>query len=144
MVFAARLALLSMMLTVPAQAQDEEVIARSGVEVDTNVICDTQQQMERFVALLDGNQGNAEAAMAAVSAEHGTVDACVIATAAFRRGVPVSTVKGPTTDFDVTPITVVAVYTIGGPERSPPTQFFTLYPHDDQAGTTVGSGERDR
>ena len=62
-------------------------------------------------------------------------DACVIATAAYRRAGPVSTVKNGGATFDVMRIVVVGVYTVNGLEQSLPTEFFTLIPHDEQAGT---------
>lgn len=126
--FPLRIALFAFLQAVPAQAQDK-------VEIDTNLICDTQQQVERFVALFDGNLGSAEATVTAVNAENKTPDACVIATAAFQRGGAVSTVSTAETTFDVTRITVVGVYTVNGLERSDPTEFFTLVPREE---STVG------
>jgi hypothetical protein len=45
------IAALSLLLYLPAQAQ--------RVEVGTGVFCDTQKQMERFVALFDGDEETA-------------------------------------------------------------------------------------
>ena len=130
----------------PAAAQDAGKQDGTGpdgqdrVEIDTNLICDTQQQAERFVALLDEKGGSAEAAMAAVNAENNAMDACVIATAAYRRAGVASTVKNHAATFDVTRIVVLGVYTIKGLERSLPTEFFTLTPRGDEG--TVGQGQR--
>jgi hypothetical protein len=52
------IALLSLLLCFAARAQK--------IEVSTGVFCDTQKQVERLVALFDGN---AEKAMTAVNAE---------------------------------------------------------------------------
>ena len=49
------------------------------------------------MALFNGNNGNAEAAIDAVNAEQNTADACVIATAAYRRGDGVGTVRSDET-----------------------------------------------
>jgi hypothetical protein len=53
MSFAARLALLMLpfLFGEPAQAQD--------VEMGTSLICDTQEQVERFVTLFDGDAHSA-------------------------------------------------------------------------------------
>ena len=128
---ASRMAFLSLLLAVPAQAQNGD-----RVEVDTNLICDTQQQVERFVSLFESAKGSAEVAIEGVNAEYDTPNACVIATTAFQRGGPVATVKSAQATFNVTRITVVGVYTINGMERSKPTEFFTLFAQDEDA--TVG------
>jgi hypothetical protein len=137
---------------VQARAQDQapDALAKQDgqkqdgqerVEVDTNLFCDTQQQVERFVSLLDQNGGSAEAAIAAVNDESKTQDACVIATAAYRRSGVAGTVKNNEATFDVTRIVVLGVYTVNGLERSMPTEFFTLTPRGAEDGT-VGQAPR--
>jgi hypothetical protein len=137
-----RIALLALLLAAPTHA-----LAQAGgrIETDTHLICDTQQQVERFVTLFDSDQRSVEAAIATVNAEHDTPEACVIATAEFRRDGPVATVTGPEATFDVLRITVVGVYTVNGLERSPPTPFFTLAPHQDvpDGPGTVGRRSQD-
>lgn len=144
--FITRIALLllaGLTLALPVRAQDatakEE--GQERVEIDTNLFCDTQQQVERFVTLLDQNGGSAEAAMAAVNEENKTQDACVIATAAYRRTGVVSTVKNQEATFDVARIVIIGVYTLKGLERSLPTEFFMLAPRRGEDGT-VGRGQR--
>jgi hypothetical protein len=150
--FIARMACLTLALTLalalplafPAQAQEapaKQQDSQERVEIDTNLFCDTQQQVERFVSLLDENKGSAEAAIAAVNQENQTQDACVIATAAFRRAGVASTVKNTEATFDVTRIIVIGVYTVNGLERSLPTEFFTLVPRQAEDGT-VGQGRQ--
>ena len=133
--FSASFALLTLLVAAPAQAQERTNQNQDRVEVETNLFCDTPQQVERFVSLFNGDHVSAEAAIAEVNAEHKMSDACVIATAAFERTGPVSTVRNGGATFDVMRIVVVGVYTINGLERSLPTEFFTLIPHDEQAGT---------
>jgi hypothetical protein len=132
---------LSLSLALSALAQDAPAKQdpRDRVEIDTNLFCDTQQQVERFVSLLDENKGSAEVAIAGVNQENKTQDACVIATAAFRRSGVTSTVKNTEATFDVTRIVVIGVYTVNGLERSLPTEFFTLVPRQAEDGT-VGQG----
>lgn len=151
--FIARIACLSLALALPAQAQTQDLAqdtpakqdgqkdGQERVEIDTNLFCDTQQQVERFVSLLDQNGGSAEAAMAAVNDEAKTQDACVIATAAYRRSGVAGTVKSNEATFDVTRIVVIGVYTVNGLERSMPTEFFTLVPRGAEGGT-VGQAPR--
>ena len=143
MYFIARIACLVVALTLPAQAQDSQRQQRpqgqDRIEIDTNLMCDTRQQVERFVALLDENGGSAEAAIAAINDENKTMDACVIATAAYRRAGVAATVKNSEATFDVTRIVVIGVYTVNGLERSLPTEFFTLLPRPGEDGT-VGQG----
>jgi hypothetical protein len=133
--FTARMALLILLMAAPVQAQDA---AQDRVETDTNLFCDTQQQVERFVSLFNGDSISAEAAIATVNAESKTVDACVIATAAYERAGSVSTVKNGDATFDVLRIVVHGVYTINGLEQSEPAEFFTLIPHGDEQSDTVG------
>jgi hypothetical protein len=112
------------------------------VEIDTHLICDTAQQVERFVSLLDENGGSAENAIAAVNKESKTPDACVIATAAYMRTGVASSVKNREATFDVARIVVLGVYTVNGLERSLPTEFFALVPRAGEDGT-VGQGSQD-
>jgi hypothetical protein len=107
------------------------------VEIDTNLICDTQRQVERFVALFDSNQGSAEAAIAAVNAEQDSPEACVIATAAYRRAERVGSANSADARFDIVRIVVVGVHTLNGFEQSSPTTFYTLVPRGE-ADSTVG------
>jgi len=146
----ARIACLALALALPAQAWTQEAPAKQGgqqqdgqerVEIDTNLFCDTPQQVERFVSLLDQNGGSAEAAIAAVNDESKAEDACVIATAAYRRAGVTGTAKNNEATFDVTRIVVIGVYTVNGLERSMPTEFFTLVPRGAEDGT-VGQAPR--
>lgn len=139
----ARIACLTLALALPVAAQAQDAPAKQDgqqrVEIDTNLICDTREQVERFVALLDEHKGSAEAAIASVNQENKTQDACVIATAAYRRTGVVSTVKNREATFDVTRIVVLGIYTVNGLERSLPTEFFTLLARKGESGT-VGQG----
>jgi hypothetical protein len=135
MYFIARVAGLALALALPAQAQEGQGQGQERVEIDTNLICDTPQQVERFVTLLDENKGSAEAAIDGVNEENKTQDACVIATAAYRRAGVAATIKNTEATFDVTRIVVIGVYTVNGLERSMPTEFFALLLHDSEQGT---------
>ena len=124
------IAFLTLSLAAPALAQEQ-----ARVEIDTNLICDTQRQIERFVALFEPDQGSAEAAIAEVNAENDAREACVIATTAYQRGDRVATATSADATFDVVRILVVGVHTLNGFEESQPTEFFTLFPRDETPST---------
>ena len=79
------LALFAMILSVSARAQN--------VEVGSGIYCDSQKQVERFVALF---HGDAEATINTVNAEMKNPTACIAATIAFIRGPEVAS-PGPGT-----------------------------------------------
>ena len=78
------IAALSLLLCLPSQAR--------GVQVGTGVLCDTQKQMERFVALFDGDEENA---VNAVNAEANDPSACGFGTIAYVRGPEIATAPSP-------------------------------------------------
>jgi hypothetical protein len=122
--FTLRLALillpLLLFVAIPAQAQE--------VEVGTNLICDTQEQVERFVALYDGD---AQAAISAVNAAEHNPTACGMATAAFVRGPQLATARNKDTTFNIVRLFVVAVVTEAGVESVTPAAFFSLIPIEE-------------
>ena len=70
-------AALSLLMSLPAQAYE--------VETGPVMLCDTQQQAERFVQHFAGNQ---EAAIGAVNAEERNPHACAIVEVAYVPGEP--------------------------------------------------------
>ena len=122
--FTLRLALillpLLLFVAVPAQAQE--------VEVGTNLICDTQEQVERFVSLYDGD---AQATISAVNAAEHNPTACGMATAAFVRGSQLATARNKDTTFNIVQLLVVAVVTEAGLESVTPAAFFSLVPVEE-------------
>jgi hypothetical protein len=111
---------LLLLAAIPGQAQE--------VEVGTNLICDTQEQVERFVALYDGN---AQAAISAVNAAEHNPTACGVATAAFVRGPQLATARNKDTTFNIVQLLVVAVVTETGVESVTPAAFFSLVPVEE-------------
>jgi hypothetical protein len=97
---AARLAVLMLpllpLLGQPAQAQE--------VEVGISLICDTQEQVERFVALYDGD---AQSAIDSVNAAARDPAACVVSTMAFVRGPQLATAKSKDATFEIAQILVL-------------------------------------
>ena len=101
-------------------------------------LCDIDPaQIEKAARLIDGFQpappkrtGRFEDVL-----DDKDVDACIIATAAYRRAGVAGTVKNAEATFDVMRIVVIGVYTVNGLERSMPTEFFTLIPRQGEEGT---------
>jgi hypothetical protein len=108
-------ALLSMVLAVPAPAQD--------IEIGSGIFCDTQQEMERFVALLDGD---AQTAINAVNAEAKDPTACIAATIAFVRGAEVAKLESWNEAYHIVQVTVVGVLTEAGPRAIAPTTIYSI------------------
>jgi hypothetical protein len=109
------------LLCVPAQAQE--------IELGPGLVCDTQEQVERFVALYDGN---AQAAMTAVNAEEHDPSACGLANIAFVRGHQLATARHKDTTFNIVQILVVGVANeVGRVQSVTPALFYSLFPIDE-------------
>ena len=115
------LASLSLLLCFPAWAHK--------IEVGSGVFCDTQQQIERFVALFDGN---AETAMNAVNAEENDPTACIAGTIAYIRGPEVTTATSKTATFQIVRVLVVGILTEAGFRSAVPAAFFSLEKIDER------------
>jgi hypothetical protein len=76
---AARLAPLFALLAAPFCAPSQA----ADYEVASSLVCDTQEQVERFAALF---AGNAQAAIRVVNAEQKNPTACAMMNIAFMRG----------------------------------------------------------
>jgi hypothetical protein len=115
------IALLSLLLCSPAQA--------TKLEVGSGVFCDTQQQMERFVALFDGDES---AAIKAVNAEEHNPTACGTATIAYVRGPQIMTTRTKARTFNIVRILVIAVLTETGFQDAVPVAFYSAEPVDER------------
>ena len=118
--FASRLTLLALpllaLLGSSARAQE--------VEVGTSLVCDTQEQVERFVALHDGDAQST--ANSVNSAEHNPT-ACGVTTMAYVRERQLATARNKDTAFQIVPILVLGVVTEAGVEFVTPAQFFSVF-----------------
>ena len=108
-------ALLSMALGAQVHAQ--------SLEIGSGIFCDTQKQVERFVALFDGN---AEAAINAVNVEEKRAGACVVGTIAFIRGPEIATARTWNMTFHIVQVTVVGVLTDVGPQSAGPAATYSI------------------
>jgi hypothetical protein len=113
---------LSLLLFAPARADE--------VEMSTGVICNTQKQMERFVAL---NDADPQSAIRAVNAEEQDPMACAVASLAFVRGSHAATVRKKEATFQIVPILVVGVVTSDGVRGIVPAVYFSLFKVEERA-----------
>jgi hypothetical protein len=105
----------------PAQAEQDKESVR--VQIASALVCDTQQQVERFVALFEGN---VESALRAVNKEQTTPHACDVATIAYVMGPEVSTARSNGGTFRVVRVIVLGVLTPEGVMKaSVPTAFYS-------------------
>jgi hypothetical protein len=109
-------ALLSLFVFGPARAQD--------YEHGTALLCDTQSQVERYVALFDGKE---QSAINAVNAEEQNPSACAIETVAFVRGPELGTARNKESAFQVVRILVLGVETPSGLRSIRPVPYFSAF-----------------
>jgi hypothetical protein len=109
---------LPLLLCWPAHAQEAEV------EVGTRLICDTQEQVERFVALYDGN---AERTVERVNGAEHDPTACGLSTMAYIRGTLLGTARSNDGAFEIAPILVLGVVTDAGVRSVKPARYFSAF-----------------
>jgi hypothetical protein len=100
------------------------------IEIGTDLICDTQQQVERFVTLFDGN---AERAINTVNAEANDLNACIVATIAYMPGPEVATARTEVGTFHVLKVLVLGILTEAGFQYVRPAVFFSVTKVDEQS-----------
>jgi hypothetical protein len=104
--------------------------AQAQVEVGTGIVCDTQRQMERFVALF---HGETKAAVKAVNAEEGDPNACVVGTMAYVRGAEIATARTQDATFQIVRVLVVGILTEAGFRATVPAAFFSVERVEERA-----------
>jgi len=110
------LALLFTPFCAPAQAADYEVGA--------SLVCDTQAQVERFVALFSGD---AKAAIRVVNAEEQNPSACAMVKVAYMRGPQITMARNGDSAFEIARILVLGVETEDGIQAVRPAVYFSLF-----------------
>jgi hypothetical protein len=120
--YALHVILVLVLLCFSARAQE--------VEVATGIVCDTQKQMERFVALFDGDR---EAAVKAVNAEDDNPNACVVGTIAYVRGPEITTLRTKSATFQIVRVLVVGVLTEAGFRATVPSALFSAQRIEERA-----------
>jgi hypothetical protein len=101
-------------------------------EIGRGLICDTAQQLERFVALRNEGQDTASA-VHHVNEDARSPIACGIITAAFIAGEPVTQMTMQGYPVSIVKITVVAIGSGSDWNRVPATTQYTIYGAQDLA-----------
>jgi hypothetical protein len=109
-------ALLTSLLCAPVRGSD--------YEVGTSVVCDTQAQMEHFVAVFDGDP---QAAIRDVNTKQQNPSACVIRKVAYIRGLRVGMARHGDQAFEIVRILIVGIQTVSGILPAPPSVHFSLF-----------------
>ena len=118
MKFVSRLTLLALPLLTFLVSPAQEV------EVGTGLVCDTQEQVERFISLYDGD---AQSTANSVNAAENNPTACGVTTMAYVRGRQLATARNKDTAFQIVPILVLGVVTEAGVESVTPAAFFSVF-----------------
>jgi hypothetical protein len=119
-----RSALFLLSLCAPVQAQDRQIAGKPDVEVGDALVCDTREQVERYIAFYKGDQ---EAAVRAVNREEGDRAACGIVSAAFVRGARVGATSQANMAFEIVRILVVGVDSQSGFRTVRPAPYFAVF-----------------
>ena len=93
-------------------------------QIGQSLVCDTQQQVERFVALYTGD---AQAAIRFVNAEEKNPAACAIMNVAFLRGTQVGTARHGASAFGIIRILVVGIDNGNGVRPVRPAAHFSIF-----------------
>jgi hypothetical protein len=107
--------------SIPSRAQT--------IEVDSGIFCDTQKQVERFVAVLDGDT---RAAINTVNAEENDPTACVFGTVAYIRGPEIATTRSKSGTYHIVRVIVVGFVTEGGLRAAGPAASFSAKQIDER------------
>ena len=116
MKFALHLGLLSLLLCNPASAHE--------YEYGTALLCDSQNQVERYVSLFKGEQ---QSTIDAVNTEAHDPNACGLATVAYMRGPELAMARNKENAFQIVRILVVGVNTPTGLRPVQPAAYFTVF-----------------
>jgi hypothetical protein len=119
--FALRIAALPLFLAAHAQAQT--------VEIGNGIFCNTQEQIERFVAHFDGDEMTA---VNAVNAEENKSYACVQGTVEFFRGPEIETARNKIGAYHVLKVIIVGILTESGLRSIGPTPSFSVESVDER------------
>jgi hypothetical protein len=95
-----------------------------NVEFGNVVVCDTQQQVERYVALYHGDE---HAAVRAVNRAENDPTACGVASAAFVRGPQTATARAERMAFKIVRILVLGFDSDDGFRPVQPASYFTAF-----------------
>ena len=118
------LTLLFLLICAPVQALEKHGLDERNMEVGDVLVCDTQEQVERYVAHYHGDK---EAAVRAVNREENDPSACGVATAAFVRGPQMATARAENMAFEIIRILVLGIDSQDGFRPVQPAPYFTAF-----------------
>jgi len=118
------LTLLLLLICAPARAQDTHSIDDRNVEFGDLVVCDTQEQVERYIALYHGDK---KTAVRAVNRAENDPTACGVASAAFVRGPQTATAQAESMAFKIVRILVLGLDSDDGFRPVQPAPYFTAF-----------------
>jgi hypothetical protein len=107
-----------------AHAQSTQDQQQINVEVLTGPLRETQEQVQRYIALYDGGQ---QATAGAANTQKLDAPACEIASVAYLRGRQTGTGHGHDMAFQIVRILVVGVNTPNGIRPVKPAPYFTVF-----------------
>ena len=120
----ARIVLFLLLLGLAAQARDRHAVDQQNIEVGDALVCETQEQVESYVAHYSGDR---EAAIRAVNREQGDRRACGVLSAAFLRGPHIVKASHGDMAFEILRILIVGVNTDSGIQAVSPVIYFTAF-----------------
>ena len=104
-----------------AQAQE--------IEIGPSLICDSEKQVQRFIALYDGDT---RATINAVNREAHDATACGVVTTAYVRGPQLANARNKDKSFSIVQILVVGIADDDGSVESvAPAVFYSLFPVEE-------------
>ena len=118
------LTLLFLLICAPVRALEKHGLDERNMEVGDVLVCDTQEQVERYVAHYHGDN---EAAVRAVNREENDPSACGVATAAFVRGPQMATARAENMAFEIIRILVLGIDSQDGFRPVQPAPYFTAF-----------------
>src|SRR5262249_43370459 len=113
--------------TAAAPARAETPAWMNDIEITTALICDTQQQVERFIAHLQHGEDGTAGALAAVNAEERDPTACAEVNLAYLRGAQLATVRTKDEAYAIVEILAVGVPTENGMRPIKPAIYISLF-----------------
>jgi hypothetical protein len=93
-------------------------------EVGKSLVCDTQSEAERFVALYSGDP---QATIDAVNSEESNPAACALVNIAYLRGSQIGIARNRNNAFEIVRILVVGVASADGLRPVKPSAYFSLF-----------------
>ena len=106
------------------------------VQVGIALVCDTQQQVERYVAVYDGDAGTA---VRTVNDEEHDPNACGMASMAYVVSPPLTTARTKDATFQIVKIIVLGVVTEDGVRPVKPAPFFSAVEVDEREASRDGA-----